>query len=149
MGDRIQMNPSDNKMSTQKEWQEREAPMQSFSSYNGITVTKLEKDVAEGELVITPQSLNSLGIVHGGCLATLADTVAGNGVASATGHMCITVNYSFHFLNPAFGDGHKIYCRAIPQKIGRTLCLYEVSLTDDNGREVAAGSFTFFLKRPL
>ena len=143
------MNPSDSKMSIQKEWQEREAPMQSFSSYNGITVTKLEKDVAEGELVITPQSLNSAGIVHGGCLATLADTVAGNGVACATGHMCVTVNYSFHFLSPAFGDGHKIYCRAFPQKIGRTLCLYEVSLTDDNGREVAAGSFTFFLKKPL
>ena len=131
------MNPSDSKMNTQKAWQEREASIQSFSSYNGITVTKLEKDVAEGELVITPQSLNSGGIVHGGCLATLADTVAGNGVACAT------------FLSPACGDGHKIYCRAIPQKIGRTLCLYEVSLTDDNGREVAAGSFTFFLKEPL
>ncbi|WP_101697541.1 PaaI family thioesterase [Clostridium minihomine] len=143
------MNSINNKINTRDTLRKREDSVQSFSAYNGITITKLEKDVAEGELIITPQSLNSGGIVHGGCLATLADTVAGNGVASATGHMCVTVNYSFHFLSPAFGDGHKIYCRAVPQKIGHTLCLYGVSLTDDNGREVAAGSFTFFLKEPL
>ena len=143
------MDLNENKMDALEQFAKDRVTAADFSSHNGIAVTRVQKDLSEGELTITPQSLNPLGIVHGGCLAALADTVAGAGVIGNTGRTCVTVNYSFHFLNPASGDGHKIYCRARPQKMGRTLCLYEVSLTDDGGREVATGSFTFFLKDPL
>lgn len=120
-----------------------------FSAHNGITVTRIEDGVAEGELAITPQTLNHMGIVHGGCLATLADTVAGVAVDAQQQMLCVTVNYSLSFLRPAHGEGKKIYCKATPHKLGRTLCVYGVSLTDDDGKEVAAGSFTFFLTGPI
>lgn len=115
-----------------------------FSSHNGITVTSVKDGVGEGELAITPQSLNPMGIVHGGCLASLADTVAGVAAAAGQGRSGVTVNYCFNFLRPAKGTGKKIYCRADPHKMGRTLSVYAVSLTDDSGKEVAAGTFTFF-----
>ena len=50
-----------------------------FSHRNNILITNLYDDGSvDGELTVTPESLNPHGIVHGGCLATLADTVAGH-----------------------------------------------------------------------
>ena len=69
--------------------------------------------------------------------------MAGSGVFFATGHYCVTVNYAFNFLRPAKGTNQKIRCRATPEKLGRTLCVYHVSLTDDEDVEVANGNFTF------
>ena len=91
------------------------------------------------------ESLNPHGIVHGGCLAALADSVGGWTASSAQHRTCVTVNYAFHFLRPAMGTNQKIRCRATPEKTGRTLSVYHVSLTDDEGLEVATGNFTFFM----
>ena len=107
-----------------------------FSYVNNIRVTKFNDDGSvEGELTVTPQSLNALGIVHGGCMATLADAVAGH-AANRHGR-CVTVNYAFNFLRPAKGTNKKIHCIALPEKVGQTLCIYHISLTDDQG--LAAG----------
>lgn len=116
-----------------------------FSAYNGITVTEVKDGVGVGELDITSHSLNPGGIVHGGCLASLADTVAGVAAAVGQHRRCVTVNYSLSFLRPAKASGKKIVCVATPHKLGKTLCVYGVSLTDDGGKEVASGTFTFFL----
>lgn len=128
-----------------KELMDRINDPRQFSSYNGITVTQVKDGVGVGELAITPHSLNPMGIVHGGCLAALADTVAGVAVAVGQRSRCVTVNYSLSFLRPAKGEGKKIVCTATPHKLGHTLCVYGVSLTDDGGKEVASGTFTFFL----
>ena len=48
-----------------------------FSYENGIYVTKVEPGRAEGVLEVGPDSINPHGMVHGGALATLADTVGG------------------------------------------------------------------------
>ena len=52
------------------------APHQ-FSHENGIDVTWVEPGLARGVLVGGPNSLNPHGMIHGGALATLADTVGG------------------------------------------------------------------------
>ena len=117
-----------------------------FSTRNNIRVTAAYADGSgEGELTITPECLNPHGIVHGGCLAALADSVGGWTASSAQHRTCVTVNYAFHFLRPAMGTNQKIRCRATPEKTGRTLSVYHVSLTDDEGLEVATGNFTFFM----
>lgn len=117
-----------------------------FSFYNHIRITELYEDgTAVGELTVHPESLNPYGIVHGGCLATLADAVGGTGVFTATGKPCVTVNYAFSFLRPALGSNKKLYCKAVPEKLGHRLCVYRQTITDDNGVEVANGNFTFYL----
>lgn len=117
-----------------------------FADFNHVKVTGLFEDgTATGELTLHPESLNPYGIVHGGCLATLADTVGGAGVFAGTGKTCVTVNYAFSFLRPALGTNRKLYCRAVPEKLGHRLCVYRQTITDDNGQEVANGNFTFYL----
>ena len=37
-----------------------------YAKYSGVRVTKVAPDYCEGELTITPDQCNYLGIVHGG-----------------------------------------------------------------------------------
>ena len=100
---------------------------------------------AVGVLEVQPSSLNPMGIVHGGALVTLADTVCGT-AAFTTGHMCVTLDCSMQYLAPA--SGARITCTATPRKLGKTVLVYEAVLTDDTGRTVATGVYTFFAKGP-
>ena len=117
-----------------------------FSSNSNIRIEKIDTGYAEGVLDIRPENLNMLGFVHGGYLATLADTVAGLGVI-ASGYAAVTANYGLNFLRPA--TGNQIRCIATAEKMGHTLCVMRVELFNDTSKPVAAGSFTFCLTEPL
>lgn len=114
-----------------------------FSVDNGILVTEVGDHWCRGELTVGPGSLNPRGIVHGGCLCTLMDTVAG--VAACTGgQACVTLNCALNYLRPA-SDTEKVYCDTRLIKSGRTVVVMEAILTDDRGKEIASGTYTFFL----
>ena len=79
-----------------------------FAPANHMYVTELRPDhSAVGVLEVQPSSLNPMGIVHGGALVTLADTVCGT-AAFTTGHMCVTLDCSMQYLAPA--SGARITC---------------------------------------
>lgn len=117
-----------------------------FNSHNGISVTAVRDGRGRGALEVSDTSLNPHGTVHGGCLYTLADTVAGSAVASGSGQSCVTVSGTLEFLHPATGP--KIQCSASPKKTGRSLWVMQVELTDQYGKMVATGTFIFMLVRP-
>lgn len=114
-----------------------------FSYENGIVVTHVEPGLARGELHAGPDSINPHGMIHGGALATLADTVGGC-CACSTGNTCVTASSTMEFLRPAFGP--VIYCEATPKKLGRKLSVIQLVLTDQNDKAVATGTFTFFME---
>ena len=113
-----------------------------FSVHNGLKITKLEYGCCEGEMQIRPESLNSIGIVHGGCLVSLADNVAGMAICS-TGVNTITVDCNFSFLRAA--KGSYVRCVAQPEKLGGKLAVIRCVLTDDQDKTVATGQFTFLV----
>ena len=113
-----------------------------FSYESGILITHAEPGLVRGELTVGENSFNPHGMVHGGLLTTLADTVAGCCACSKGGH-CVTSNCTMEFLRPA--NGKKIYCEATPKKLGRSLSTIQVTLTNDSGSVVATGTFTFFM----
>jgi acyl-CoA thioesterase len=118
-----------------------------FSAQNGILVTKCWKDYAEGELTVQHSSLNPRGIVHGGCLCTLMDTVAG--IAACTGgRSCVTLNCNMNFIKAA-ANTEKVLCQTRKVKSGRTIAIYNSVLTDDRGEVIASGTYTFFLKEEM
>ena len=116
-----------------------------FSFENGIVLTDVQPGYGEGVLHVQPTSRNPHGTVHGGCLYTLADTVAGS-AACARGASCVTVSGTMEFLRPA--SGAQIHCVATPKKEGRTLSVMQVVLTDDSDVTVATGTFTFYMIEP-
>lgn len=113
-----------------------------FSHESGVEVTHVEPGRAEGILTVGPDSINPHGKVHGGALATLADTVAGC-CACARGRACVTSGSSMEFLRPA--DGDRITCTAVPKKEGHTLSVIQVELRNSAEALVATGTFTFFM----
>lgn len=116
-----------------------------FSYENGVVLTHVEPGLARGELRSGPNSINPHGMIHGGALATLADTVGGC-CACSKGGDCVTASSTMEFLRPACGD--IIYCEATPKKMGRSLSVIQVVLTNQQGKEVATGTFTFFMTQP-
>lgn len=115
-----------------------------FNYENGIEVTHVEPGLARGVLRARPSSYNPEGVIHGGAIATLADTVAGC-CACSKGGDCVTSSCSIEYLRGATGD---LLCEATPKKLGRKLSVIQVSVTDTAGKTVATGTFTFFMTRP-
>ncbi len=116
-----------------------------FSAHNHISVTNEDGQV-RGELRITEESLNMLGVVHGGCLCALADSVAGTLVA-ADGRAGVTLSCNMNYLRPAVGEvGKTITCTGRLQKSGRTIAVCDTYLTNEAGALVATGTFTFYRK---
>lgn len=115
-----------------------------FSYENGIEVTRIQPGLAQGVLRAGPASLNPHGMVHGGAMATLADTVGGC-CACSEGKSCVTANSTMEFLRPAQGD---LFCEATPKKLGSKLSVIQIVITDAQGKTVATGTFTFFMERP-
>lgn len=114
-----------------------------FAFENGVTVTHVEPGLARGVLRAGPRSINPHGMVHGGAMAALADTVAGC-CACAGGDSCVTANSAMEFLRPAQGD---LFCEATPKKLGRQLSVIQVTITNTGEKPVATGTFTFFMTK--
>lgn len=115
----------------------------SYVSHSNIRLTSLIPGHAEGEVAVGPENFGLGETIHGGCLMTLADTVAG-AAAMSQGGICVTLDTSFHFLRPATAP--TIRCKAAVRKSGRTIRVADVSLSDAAGQEVACGTFTFYVK---
>lgn len=98
------------------------------------------EEEAEGILYVTQAVLNPFGMVHGGCLSSLADTVAGHHIA-ATGRLCVTLSSSINYLKPAMGEW--VRCRSRIRKLGRTVSTLAIEIVDMKGHVVAMASFTF------
>ena len=106
----------------------------------GLHVTALREGYAAGEITITEDLMNPLGIVHGGALAGLADTIAGCAVYSL-GLRCVTSDCQITYLRPA--TGKKLVCEAQVRKAGRRLSVVSANVYNDKHTEVAIGTFQF------
>lgn len=116
-----------------------------FGPSSGVKVTAIRQYEAEGVLEVRKDAYNPLGVIHGGALFTLADTVTGTAAYTIGNRPCVTLDSSMQFLAAARGD--RIHCLAKPKKLGRTIVVYDVTLTDSEERLVASGTFTFFVKQ--
>lgn len=115
-----------------------------FSYENGIELTYVEPGLARGVLHAGPNSINPHGMIHGGAMATLADTVGGTCACSMGGN-CVTSSSSMEFLRPAYGD---LFCEATPKKLGRKLSVIQIVIRDTRDKVVCTGTFTFFMEAP-
>lgn len=117
-----------------------------YAKLSHVRITCIAPGYAEGELEVCPEVLNPMGIVHGGCLTTLADTVTGV-AAHSSGLRCVTLNCTMNYLKP--GRGSKILCKATVEKSGRTVQVCQAALTGDQGETVATGTFTYYALGPM
>ncbi|MDD5932104.1 MAG: PaaI family thioesterase [Oscillospiraceae bacterium] len=117
-----------------------------FSPYcrkNGIYLEELAQGYAKVTKAVAEDDLNPLGFAHGGVYFAVADTACGNAVASH-GYMAVTVSGDYNFMRSA-KVGDTIVAEAREIKAGKTLCVLECTVKDQEGTLLGKGTFTFFL----
>ena len=63
-----------------------------------MEITEARPGYAVGEIVLKPWHMNILGIVHGGVLYSLADTVGGTAAMTGRDYAVPTVDGTIHYL---------------------------------------------------
>ena len=114
----------------------------SYCVKNGIVLEELELGYAKVTKTITADDLNPLLYAHGGIYYAVADTACGSAVISH-GHMVVTVSGSYNYFRSA-KEGDTIICEAREVKHGKTICVSECTITDQDGTLLGNGSFTFY-----
>jgi uncharacterized protein (TIGR00369 family) len=116
-----------------------------FSILLGIKLTKVHRDGVTIECAVRHELTNAARVAHGGVAATLADAAVGVAVNRHFGgkRPFTTVEMKINYFLPAI-DG-RIFARSRLIRIGSTLCVGSVDLTDDQGRQLGAALVTYML----
>jgi uncharacterized protein (TIGR00369 family) len=120
-----------------------------FHSSLGITVESADEGSVTLRFVATPAHANLHGTVHGGVIATLADTAAGLAVRSAMsdpGGAHASVHLDVQYLAPATTGTLHATGRVV--KLGGRLAFTEATVVDDAGEVLARAQVTVALSRP-
>ena len=113
-----------------------------FCQRLGIVVEELREGYARVTKTVGPEDLNPVGVPHGGVYFSMADTASGSAMASH-GYLAVTVNADSNFLRSAqLGD--VLTAEAQESKHGRTLSVFDVRITNQDGTLLGTGIFTFY-----
>ena len=105
-----------------------------FATENGMTLDELDETHAVCGLTVAARHKNAYGGVMGGAIFTLADfafAALTNDLERKTVAQQVSINYL------SAPKGEKLTATATYKKNGRSSCVVNVDVTDDQGREVA------------
>lgn len=112
-----------------------------FMQHNNLELTEIKPGWAKIKLTIDQKVLNPYGMVHGGILFSMADTVAG-AACIASGKKCVTLNSSINYIKP--GTGNIIIGIAKEVSAGNSICVYDVSLYNEDNTLISTSTFTMY-----
>ncbi len=122
---------------------------QGFDALYGLEVREISDDVVTGQVVVRDEILQPFGLVHGGVFASIAETLASLGTAVVVvpeGNAAMGLANSTSFLRPIVAG--TIHARALRRHRGRTTWIWDVEITDDDGRLCALTRMTIAV-RPM
>lgn len=108
----------------------------------GFSLTDIREGYAKGELELTSMHANPIGSTHGGVIFSIADTVGG-AAASSRGRFVTTVSGNINYLSPAM-NCTKLIGESREIKVGKKMCVYEVTITNEQDKVIAVATMTFF-----
>ncbi len=114
-----------------------------FAAENGICYLEVGEGFARTTVTIEPRHLNSLGIVHGGMLFTLAATAL-FAAANSRGRTAVGTNLNLSCLHPV--SAGRLEARATEFARSRRISSCQVEVVDERGRLIAALQGTAYLK---
>lgn len=111
----------------------------------GFKLESAEPGCATLRMNVQPRHMQIHGVVHGGVLASLADTAGGLAIylALPRGSRAATVEMKMNFLEPV--QSGTVFAEARILRQGKYLAVIECDLRDDRGRMVAKSLMTFSL----
>jgi uncharacterized protein (TIGR00369 family) len=114
-----------------------------FVKLLGIEITAVEQGICRARMPYDDQLSQYYGLVHGGVIASLADTMVYlaqttlNGITKNT----VTTNLGVNYLSPAKQED--LYAEGRVIKNGKKIIYGEVSITNASGRLIAHATATY------
>jgi len=112
-----------------------------FARENGARLVMVSPGEAECVMDITDRHRNAVGSVMGGAVFTLID-LAFAAAANALHTPTVAQQASINYLNAS--KGTRLTAKAVCRKDGRTSCVYNIDVTDDNGKDISQAVITGF-----
>jgi uncharacterized protein (TIGR00369 family) len=115
----------------------------SFDNLLGMEVSKLHPDGITLRCKVRKELLNLAGALHGGVAASLADAAVGVAIHHRFGgkRPISTVELKVNYFRPVLKG--TLFARARLLRIGSTLCVGRVDLTDDQRNAVGTAIATY------
>lgn len=110
-----------------------------FSKLIGVDVVESSKQRVIGKLVVRDELCTTGGILHGGCIMALADSLGALGafLSLPDGAMgTTTIESKTNFLGSAKA-GTTVTAEATPLHVGRRTSVWQTRINGDNGKPVA------------
>jgi uncharacterized protein (TIGR00369 family) len=113
-----------------------------MASLLGLVVVEVEPGRVVFECGPDGSTYNPLGMVHGGLVSALADTVCGCALHTTlpAGTAYSTIDLAVSFLRPVTVDSGTLRATGSVRKSGRRVAFTEASIVDASGREVATAT---------
>ena len=111
----------------------------------GIRVKYLGQGTAGLTMTVTKELINSLGVIHGGYVAALADTAMGYAIITL-GLKVLTLDLNLNYLAPAL-LGTELRAEASVLHAGKNTVVSEATLHDSDNKLVSKSRGTFFIAR--
>jgi uncharacterized protein (TIGR00369 family) len=118
-----------------------------LSDLVGVEYLGFDGDRVRGRVEVTPGVMQPFGIVHGGALATLAESLCSRATfeqVASDGMVAMGQANNASFLRP-ISSGH-VNAEAVPRHRGRTTWVWDCELTDDEGRLCALVRMTIAVR---
>jgi 1,4-dihydroxy-2-naphthoyl-CoA hydrolase len=112
-----------------------------FMAAAGLRLTHVAAERVEGTLDLGPEHHTPWGVVHGGVYTAAIESAASVGASAAVaerGQIAVGVNNTTDFLRSMTAGS--VAVTATPVQQGRTQQLWDVRITDPDGRLVARGT---------
>ena len=109
----------------------------------GLELLELDEDRAYGRFSVTDTVKQHLGVVHGGVYASLAESLASHAThlgVSKDGNAALGLSNVTNFLRPV--SSGEVHGAATCLHRGRTTWVWDVQLTDGDGRLCAVSRVT-------
>jgi 1,4-dihydroxy-2-naphthoyl-CoA hydrolase len=120
---------------------------ETLDSHLGFEIIEVKEDSARARVPVTNRVLQPYGLVHGGVYAALAESLASMATAAAVwqdGNIAVGLSNATSFIRPATaGTVHAVASR---RHRGRTTWIWDVDLTDDEGRLCATSRVTMAVR---
>ena len=120
-----------------------------FDALYGLEVLEVTDELVRAQVPVRDELRQPFGLVHGGVLASISETLASLGTAVVVipeGDGAMGASNHTSFLRPIV-DG-TIHARALRRHRGRTTWIWDVEITDDAGRLCALTRMTIAV-RPI
>ncbi len=120
-----------------------------FDALLGLELVECSEELVSARLAVRDELLQPFGLVHGGVFASIAETLASVGTAVVVvpeGSAAMGLSNQTSFLRPI--SAGTIHARALRRHRGRTTWIWDIEISDDEGRMCALSRMTIAV-RPL